>query len=108
MCYSARTGYCDLYIRQPKSEIGMNQFTKTSLFVYTVNLIQTSSFSISHHTVVCSHNPCKKSEAKYPLPIFMFKTFVIDQSDALVNDCAEKRTVVSLLFLSMRKKQILL
>src|ERR1035438_1561113 len=106
MGHPARTSHSDFNIRDLQPEIGMYQLTETVLYINSLQIKSTGALSISHHAIVRTHNACKKTKAKYALPVFMLHAFIINQRDLFLHDAAEHLLVMRLHFFGVRKEQI--
>src|SRR5690606_10231052 len=77
--YAAAAGHRHLDIRQFKSEIAMYKFLKIFLLKNPAQLVEARSFSVSHNTVMGTHNTGKKTEADHTLTVIVLQAFIIDQ-----------------------------
>src|SRR5689334_3824719 len=84
----------------------MYEFAKTSLLIHPFQFVKTSSVAIGHHPIMCPNHTRKKTKTDDPLPVIMFKAFIIDEGDVPVQDRSQQLLVAGLLFFSVRKEKV--
>src|SRR3954454_8125374 len=104
MCNASTARNSNFYVREFQSKICMNQFTIITMFIYTSQNKLFCSVPVSHHSVMCTHYSRKKTKTNNTLPVLMFQTFIINQSNFFINHYMYQLLIVWLFLFSVRKK----
>jgi hypothetical protein len=84
----------------------IDQLLKIMAFMYRDQLILTCLFPIRQQTVVCTHHSGKEPESEYPLAVFMYQAFIVDQGNIALQNGLQHMFVVWLLLTCVGKEQV--
>lgn len=86
----------------------MNKVLQILRRIHSFQIICARSFSVGHHSVMCTHYTCKKTEADDSCAVFMFKTFIIYKRNVSFYNCLQHFLIVRLQFFCVGKEKICL